>query len=71
MPEGVKKLAEAMETQAKIMGAIGGSIALIMACVMTAMYGTQLTNFDDDTFICLATRGEGDNVETVDVGEKW
>ena len=40
MPEGVKKLAETMETQAKIMGAIGGSIALIMACVMTAMYGT-------------------------------
>lgn len=55
----------------KVINALFGTLALIMACIMCAMYGTKLSLFDDDEYICMAIRGEEGDLETIDVGDKW
>ena len=71
MSETQKKLAENVQQSARCINIVFGTIALIIATVMCIVYSTKLSMFDDDKFICMAMRGPDDDLETVDVGEKW
>ena len=68
---GAAANAAAKNISIKCSALLCGAISLIISGVMAGLYGSALSKFDDENFICTATRGEVGALETVDVGEKW